>query len=50
MEKKSAANILFTNPYIRYVVFGVFLSLLLPLISGGILQTSWMGIMGGTII
>lgn len=50
MEKKSAANILFTNPYIRYVVFGVFLSLLLPLISGGILKTSWLGIMGGTII
>lgn len=39
------------NPYqFQYIIFGIIISLLPVLVNAGILKTSWVGIIGGTII
>lgn len=39
-----------SNYYIRYIIFGVILALLPLAAQAGIIKTSWIGIIGGTII
>ena len=45
MQKGSTQKSFLKNPYLQYIIFGIIISLL-----PGILKTSWVGIIGGTII
>lgn len=45
----SSKNIL-KNPYLQFVIFGFVVSLVPAFVNGGVLKTSWLGIIGGTII
>ncbi|MBQ6733772.1 MAG: branched-chain amino acid ABC transporter permease [Lachnospiraceae bacterium] len=47
MEKKKTFSM---NYYLRYLLFGVVMSLLPVLTNAGVIKTSWLGIIGGTII
>jgi branched-chain amino acid transport system permease protein len=49
-KQQSIAMRIWTNHYFRFVLFGLALSMLVPAVSGGLLKTSFLGIMGGTII
>ncbi len=49
-KTQSVGMRIWQSPYLRFVLFGIFVSLLIPLVSGGVLKTSWIGIVGGTII
>ena len=50
MKQDSIITKITKNTYLRFVLFGLILSLLPALTGGGILKTSWLGIIGGTII
>ncbi|NCB74409.1 MAG: branched-chain amino acid ABC transporter permease [Clostridia bacterium] len=50
MKQDSSLTKISKSPYLRFVLFGLILSMLPALTSGGILKTSWIGIIGGTII
>jgi branched-chain amino acid transport system permease protein len=50
LQKRSLGRSIWENHYFRFILFGIFLSLLIPAVSGGALKTSWVGIIGGTII
>ena len=50
MKQDSIITKITKNTYLRFVLFGLILSLLPVLTGGGILKTSWLGIIGGTII
>lgn len=50
MKQDSIITRVYKNHYLRFVFFGLVLSMLPVLTSGGILKTSWLGIIGGTII
>ena len=51
MKKEQSIGMkIWTNHYFRFVLFGLMLSMLVPAVSGGILKTSFLGIVGGTII
>jgi len=50
MKQDSSLSKISKSPYLRFVLFGLVLSMLPVLASGGILKTSWVGIIGGTII
>ncbi len=50
MKQNSSLTKISKSPYLGFVLFGLVLSLLPVLTSGGILKTSWIGIIGGTII
>jgi len=50
MKEDSIIKRIYKSPYLHFVVFGLVMSLLPALTSGGILKTSWLGIIGGTII
>ncbi len=50
MKQDSTLSKISKSPYLRFVLFGLVLSMLPVLASGGILKTSWVGIIGGTII
>lgn len=38
------------NSYLRFILFGIVVSLLPVLVNAGLIKTSWIGILGGTII
>ena len=50
MQKGSTQKSFLKNPYLQYIIFGIIISLLPVLVNAGILKTSWVGIIGGTII
>ena len=50
MKQDSSLTKISKSPYLRFVLFGLILSMLPVLASGGFLKTSWVGIIGGTII
>ncbi len=50
MRQDTLINRIYKNPYLRFVFFGLVLSMLPVLASGGVIKTSWLGILGGTII
>lgn len=50
MKQDSLVSRIYKNTYVRFIFFGLVLSMLPVLTGGGILKTSWLGIIGGTII
>jgi len=50
MKQDSIITKITKNTYLRFVLFGLIISMIPVLTGGGILKTSWLGIIGGTII
>ena len=49
-KQQSIPMRIWKNHYFRFVLFGLALTMLVPAVSGGMLKTSFLGIVGGTII